>query len=41
MKPEGWAFLAFGWGITIALCAYCFWRILFGANSEETAQRKG
>jgi glycerol uptake facilitator-like aquaporin len=30
MKPEGWAFLVFGWGITIALFVYCFTRILLG-----------
>jgi len=35
MKPEGWVFLIFGWGITIALFVYCFTRILFGGNGNS------
>ena len=34
MKPEGWLFMAFGWGITIALFVYCFVRILFGEGNR-------
>jgi glycerol uptake facilitator-like aquaporin len=35
MKPEGWAFLVFGWGITIALFIYCFTRILLGGGERK------
>ncbi len=40
MKPEGWIFLAMGWGITIALFVYCFSRILFQQGDNHANQRK-